>query len=130
MNDLKVRLILTVDILYLFPEGKGSRWSCNKWVESYEIAFANYNVHDLPASPTLGPRTLCPLATLPALHPGFAFSAVGIQFRTIQMWCYSFTSLSSCSLIFSRFLCALSSLNRLVERHFATPRFLSCMCCL
>ena len=47
MDDLKALWILTVDILYLLPEGGRSYWSCKKWVESCQIFFAIYSVHDL-----------------------------------------------------------------------------------
>jgi len=42
------------------------------------------NLAHKPAALMSGTRTLCPLATLLALHPTIAFSDVGIQFHTIQ----------------------------------------------
>ena len=53
MNGLMARWILTVDILYLLPEAWRSHLSGETWMESYQIVFVIYNVHDLYNCSTL-----------------------------------------------------------------------------
>ena len=47
VKDLRARWVFTVGIMYLFPEGRRSYWSCMKWVGSDKILVAICSVLDL-----------------------------------------------------------------------------------
>ena len=45
--DLRARWVFTVGILYLLPEGRRLKWSCEKWMGSDKILVAICSVLDL-----------------------------------------------------------------------------------